>query len=59
MAAIEKTPPKAVYQFGERDDSLQRLKNHQDIPFEIIEIQTGIYLDEEDIIRLEDNYQRN
>ena len=30
-----------------------------DIPLEIIEIQTGNYLEEDDIIRLEDDYQRN
>jgi mannose-1-phosphate guanylyltransferase len=40
-------------------DSLHRLENHQDIPLEIIEIQTGSYLGEDDIIRLEDDYQRN
>ena len=39
--------------------SLHRLENHQDIPLEIIEIQTGSYLGEDDIIRFEDDYQRN
>ena len=39
--------------------SLHRLENHQDIPLEIIEIQTGSYLGEDDIIRLEDDYLRN
>ena len=39
--------------------SLHRLENHQDIPLEIIEIQTGNYLGEDDIIRFEDDYQRN
>jgi len=39
--------------------SLHRLENHQDIPLEIIEIQTGSYLGEDDIIRLEDDYHRN
>ena len=39
--------------------SLHRLENHQDIPLQIIEIQTGNYLGEEDIIRLKDDYQRN
>ena len=39
--------------------SLHRLENHQDIPLEIIEIQTGSYLGEDDIIRSEDDYQRN
>ena len=39
--------------------SLHRIENHQDIPLEIIEIQTGSYLGEDDIIRFEDDYQRN
>ena len=39
--------------------SIHRLENHQDIPLEIIEIQTGSYLGEDDIIRFEDDYQRN
>ncbi len=39
--------------------SLHRLENYQDIPLEIIEIQTGSYLGEDDIIRLEDDNQRN
>ena len=39
--------------------SLHRLENHQDIPLEIIEIQTGSYLGEDDIIRLKDDYSRN
>jgi len=37
---------------------LHRLKNYGDIPLEIIEIQTGEYLGEDDIIRLKDDYQR-
>ena len=36
-----------------------RLRNNGDKPLEIIEIQTGNYLEEDDIIRLEDDYQRN
>jgi mannose-1-phosphate guanylyltransferase len=36
-----------------------RLENHEKVPLEIIEIQTGSYLGEDDIIRLEDDYQRN
>ena len=39
--------------------SVHRLENNQDTPLEIIEIQTGSYLGEDDIIRLEDDYQRN
>lgn len=30
-----------------------------DIPLEIIEVQSGSYLDEDDIIRIEDDYGRN
>ena len=55
--------PKTIYQSGQStyipQGSLHRLENHQDIPLEIIEIQTGNYLGEDDIIRLEDDYQRN
>jgi mannose-1-phosphate guanylyltransferase len=39
--------------------SIHRLENHQDNPLEIIEIQTGNYLGEDDIIRMKDDYQRN
>jgi len=38
---------------------IHRLENHETIPLEIIEIQTGDYLGEDDIIRLEDYYERN
>ena len=36
-----------------------RLENHEKVPLEIIEIQTGSYLGEDDIIRIEDDYKRN
>ena len=39
--------------------NIHRLENQQDSPLEIIEIQTGEYLGEDDIIRLEDDYQRS
>ena len=39
--------------------TVHRLRNNGDTPLEIIEIQTGSYLEEDDIIRLEDDYQRN
>ena len=39
--------------------TIHRLENQKDMPLEIIEIQTGSYLGEDDIIRLEDDYQRN
>jgi mannose-1-phosphate guanylyltransferase/mannose-6-phosphate isomerase len=36
-----------------------RLRNPGNIPLEIIEIQTGSYLGEDDIVRFEDDYGRN
>ena len=38
---------------------IHRLENCEETPLEIIEVQTGKYLGEDDIIRLEDDYQRN
>lgn len=38
---------------------IHRLENPNSSTLEIIEIQTGSYLGEDDIIRLEDDYQRN
>ncbi len=38
---------------------VHRLENIGDIPLEIIEIQTGDYLGEDDIIRIEDDYERS
>ena len=38
---------------------IHRLENQQKSPLEIIEIQTGKYLGEDDIIRLDDHYDRN
>ena len=38
---------------------IHRLENQQVGPLEIIEIQTGSYLGEDDIIRLEDHYDRS
>jgi len=37
---------------------VHRLANPGKIPLEIIEVQSGSYLGEDDIVRLEDNYQR-
>ncbi len=37
---------------------VHRLLNPGLIPLEIIEVQTGSYLGEDDIIRLDDNYGR-
>ena len=39
-------------------EELHRLENHEKTPLKIIEIQTGSYLDEDDIIRIEDHYKR-
>ena len=38
---------------------VHRLENAEKKPLEIIEIQTGNYLGEDDIIRLEDDYERD
>ena len=38
---------------------VHRMENQGEVGLEIIEIQTGDYLGEDDIIRLEDDYQRN
>ena len=38
---------------------IHRLENCEETPLEIIEIQTGKYLGEDDIIRLKDDYRRN
>ena len=38
---------------------LSRLENNEKTPLEIIEIQTGDYLGEDDIIRIKDEYKRN
>jgi mannose-6-phosphate isomerase-like protein (cupin superfamily) len=38
--------------------TIHRLENQEKIPLEIIEIQTGDYLGEDDIIRLQDDYNR-
>lgn len=39
--------------------SVHRLRNPGKIPLELIEVQTGSYLGEDDIVRLEDVYNRN
>jgi hypothetical protein len=38
--------------------SVHRLANQGRIPLELIEVQTGSYLGEDDIVRLEDVYKR-
>ena len=39
--------------------AIHRLENSKNSPLEVIEIQTGSYLGEDDIIRLDDDYLRN
>jgi mannose-1-phosphate guanylyltransferase/mannose-6-phosphate isomerase len=38
--------------------TVHRLENPSDMPLEIIEVQSGSYLSEDDIVRFEDNYGR-
>ena len=38
--------------------SIHRLANPGRIPLEVIEVQTGSYLGEDDIVRIEDVYNR-
>ncbi|MEX0590549.1 MAG: cupin domain-containing protein, partial [Xanthobacteraceae bacterium] len=38
--------------------AVHRLENPGKIPLELIEVQTGAYLGEDDIIRLDDDYHR-
>ena len=39
--------------------AVHRLETPGKIPLELIEVQTGSYLGEDDIIRIEDDYQRS
>jgi mannose-1-phosphate guanylyltransferase/mannose-6-phosphate isomerase len=39
--------------------SVHRLENPGKISLELIEVQTGSYLGEDDIIRIEDDYRRS
>jgi mannose-1-phosphate guanylyltransferase/mannose-6-phosphate isomerase len=39
--------------------TVHRLANHGKIPLELIEVQTGSYLGEDDIVRLDDAYRRS
>ena len=39
--------------------TVHRLANRGKIPLELIEVQTGSYLGEDDIVRLDDVYKRN
>ena len=37
---------------------VHQLANHSESVLEVIEVQTGAYLEEDDIVRLDDPYQR-
>ncbi|HEU4804696.1 MAG TPA: mannose-1-phosphate guanylyltransferase/mannose-6-phosphate isomerase, partial [Nitrobacter sp.] len=39
--------------------AVHRLENPGKIPLELIEVQTGSYLGDDDIIRIEDDYRRS
>ena len=39
--------------------AVHRMENPGKIPLELIEVQTGSYLGEDDIIRIEDDYRRS
>jgi mannose-6-phosphate isomerase-like protein (cupin superfamily) len=39
--------------------AVHRLHNPGDTPLELIEVQTGSYLGEDDIVRFQDSYGRN
>ena len=39
--------------------AVHRMENPGNIPLELIEVQSGSYLGEDDIVRLEDRYGRN
>ena len=39
--------------------AVHRLENPGKIPLELIEVQTGSYLGDDDIVRIEDDYRRN
>ncbi len=41
------------------EGQIHRLENDHQIPLKIIEVQSGYYLEEDDIERLEDDYERN
>jgi mannose-6-phosphate isomerase-like protein (cupin superfamily) len=38
--------------------AVHRMENPGKIPLELIEVQTGSYLGEDDIVRIEDDYRR-
>ena len=39
--------------------AVHRMENPGKIPLELIEVQTGSYLGEDDIVRIEDDYKRS
>ena len=61
-AKVTKDKGKFTMETGEsviiEKNQLHRLENLGDIPLQIVEVQTGSYFGEDDIIRIEDNYGR-
>ncbi|MCF6777264.1 phosphomannose isomerase type II C-terminal cupin domain [Thiotrichales bacterium 19X7-9] len=53
---------KKTYQVNDhvyiQKEQIHRMENHTDTPCEIIEVQIGHYLGEDDIVRIEDVYNR-
>jgi mannose-1-phosphate guanylyltransferase len=62
VAKVTKDKEKFTMETGDsviiEKNQLHRLENLGDIPLQIIEVQTGSYFGEDDIIRLEDSYGR-
>jgi mannose-1-phosphate guanylyltransferase/mannose-6-phosphate isomerase len=60
----EVTVGEEVFIIGENESTLiplghkHRLANPGKVPLEVIEVQSGTYLGEDDIVRFEDNYGR-
>ena len=49
-----------MYTIDQMSDNIpETIANNENETLEIIEIQTGEYLGEDDIVRLEDDYKRN
>ena len=59
---VDQQPPiqdlQARLVLGDEDGAVHRLENPGKIQLELIEVQTGSYFGEDDIIRIEDDYRR-
>jgi mannose-6-phosphate isomerase-like protein (cupin superfamily) len=51
--------PLAAFYFGLPGGARHRLKNLGKVDLELIEVQIGSYLGEDDIVRIEDDYRRS